>query len=146
MSDKPAINTNVRLFDLVRYMRSDLLMQDLITDDEYVWLCSEAPMANSPDGGSPSPRRLEDYDKLREENATLREQAEFGADMLMKAAEYKQRAEKAEAENTALQEALGCLLDWGMQPPDYFGEQTKQRFISDLRKASNLLERKKWQP
>lgn len=66
MSDKPAINTNLRLFDLVRYMRSELHQQDLISDEEYYWLSSQAPMANSLEGGSPSPRRLEDYDELRD--------------------------------------------------------------------------------
>ena len=57
------INTNVRLFDLVRYMRSELHEADLITDQEYFWLCAEAPMAKGQ--GSPSPRRLEDYDEIR---------------------------------------------------------------------------------
>jgi hypothetical protein len=57
------INTNVRLFDLVRYMRSELHEADLITDQEYGWLCAEAPMAKGQ--GSPSPRRLEDYDEIR---------------------------------------------------------------------------------
>ena len=57
------INTNVRLFDLVRYMRSELHKAELITDDEYFWLCAEAPMAKG--DGSPSPRRLEDYDEIR---------------------------------------------------------------------------------
>ena len=57
------INTNVRLFDLVRFMRSELHEAELITDQEYGWLCAEAPMAKGQ--GSPSPRRLEDYDELR---------------------------------------------------------------------------------
>jgi len=57
------INTNVRLFDLVRVMRSELHEADLITDEEYSWLLSEAPMAKG--SGSPSPRRLEDYDRAR---------------------------------------------------------------------------------
>ena len=60
-----AINTNVRLFDLVRYMRSELHEAELITDEEYAWLLSEAPMARGK--GSPSPRRLEDYDEIRTE-------------------------------------------------------------------------------
>lgn len=63
--EKPAINTNVRLFDLVRYMRAELHAESLITDDEYEWLCGLAPMATHPEGGSPSPRRLEDYAALR---------------------------------------------------------------------------------
>jgi len=58
MSD---INTNKRLFDLVRYQRSELHGEGLITDEEYFWLCAEADMAKG--GGSPSPRRLEDYDE-----------------------------------------------------------------------------------
>jgi hypothetical protein len=57
------INTNTRLFDLVRYMRSELHEADLISDREYGWLVAEAPMAKG--GGSPSPRRLEDYDRTR---------------------------------------------------------------------------------
>ncbi len=56
---------SVRLFDLVRFMRSELHQANLITDEEYAWLCMEAPLAQSPVGGSPSPRRLEDYDQLR---------------------------------------------------------------------------------
>ncbi len=80
MSDKPAINTSERLFDLVRYMRAELHEADLISDEEYFWLCSESPMANSPKGGSPSRERLEEYDEMRErietlerENAAMRE-------------------------------------------------------------------------
>lgn len=60
-----AINTHVRLFDLVRYMRQELHAADLINDEEYSWLCLESDMARSSKGGSPSPRRLEDYDELR---------------------------------------------------------------------------------
>lgn len=63
-ADKPAINTNVRLFDLVRYARAYLHGEQLIDMEEYAWLCGEAPMSKG--GGSPSPRRLEDYDKIRE--------------------------------------------------------------------------------
>ena len=68
------INTSLRLFDLVRFMRSELHEQNLITDDEYAWLCS-SEMAMSESGGSPSPRRLEDYDQLRAELATCKEKA-----------------------------------------------------------------------
>ncbi len=65
------INTNVRMFDLVRYMRAELHDADLITDQEYAWLGS--PMATSHEGGSPSPRRLEDYSGLIAERNNLRE-------------------------------------------------------------------------
>ena len=68
-----AINTNVRLFDLVRYSRASLHEDELITDEEYAWLCGGAEMANSPKGGSPSPRRLEDYDEIRKQLEALRE-------------------------------------------------------------------------
>lgn len=67
-----AINTNLRLFDLVRQMRSELHQADLITDEEYAWLSGWAAMAHSPDGGSPSPRRLEDYDRVRDELVALK--------------------------------------------------------------------------
>lgn len=59
------INSNVRMFDLVRSARSELHEEGLITDSEYSWLCAEAELATSPECGSPSPRRLEDYDDLR---------------------------------------------------------------------------------
>lgn len=62
-SEKHAINTHVRLFDLVRFMRAELHQADLITSEEYAWLCMEAPLSKG--GGSPSPRRLEDYDDIR---------------------------------------------------------------------------------
>lgn len=68
-----AINTNVRLFDLVRYMRAPLHEDGLITDEEYFWLCGGCEMANSPKGGSPSPRRLEDYDVLSNQLKAMRE-------------------------------------------------------------------------
>lgn len=68
---KSDINTHARLFDLVRFMGSELHQADLITDEEYAWLCREAPMAKGP--GSPSPRRLEDYDDLRAKMSTQHE-------------------------------------------------------------------------
>lgn len=57
------IKTNKRLFDLVRYQRSELLEAGLITEDEYLYILSDAPLAKG--GGSPSPRRLEDYDQVK---------------------------------------------------------------------------------
>ena len=77
MSD---INTNVRLFDLVRHCRACLHEEGLITDKEYAWLCAEALMATSPSGGSPSARRLEDYDQLRERIKRLEEAGDTLAD------------------------------------------------------------------
>jgi hypothetical protein len=67
-----AINTSERLFDLVRFMRSELHQADLITDEEYAWLSGGAAMANSPKGGSPSVQRLEEYDDLRAANERLK--------------------------------------------------------------------------
>lgn len=67
----PAINTSLRLFDLVRYMRSELHEAGLITDEEYSWLCHDSPMATDPKGGSPSRSRLEEYDELRARCAEL---------------------------------------------------------------------------
>ncbi len=69
--DRPAneldISTHKRQFDLVRYMRAELAKGGLISEDEYAWLCGGADMAHDPvAGGSPSPRRLEDYDAMRE--------------------------------------------------------------------------------
>lgn len=60
------IATNKRQFDLVRYMRSELHEANLITDAEYFWLCADAPLATSEEGGSPSRERLEDYDAMRD--------------------------------------------------------------------------------
>lgn len=70
------INTHVRLFDLVRYLRSDFHREGLITDEEYGWLCAISPMAISPKGGSPSRQRLEDYDELAANMKSLRKAAE----------------------------------------------------------------------
>jgi hypothetical protein len=69
---KTDINTHTRLFDLVRFMRAELHQADLITDEEYAWLCMEAPMAKGQ--GSPSPRRLEDYDELRGKLSAMTEE------------------------------------------------------------------------
>jgi hypothetical protein len=60
----PRIYTHKRMFDMVRYMRAELHEANLITDAEYGWLVGEAPLAKGQ--GSPSPRRLEDYDELNE--------------------------------------------------------------------------------
>lgn len=68
---KKTVNTSERLFDLVRYMRAELHGADLITDEEYAWISGGSSMANSPQGGSPSPRRLEEYDQLKRENKKL---------------------------------------------------------------------------
>lgn len=71
---KLPIATDARQFDLVRYMRSQLHEAELISDEEYAWLCSEAPLATAPEGGSPSPRRLESYDDMRKRIAELEAQ------------------------------------------------------------------------
>jgi hypothetical protein len=63
---KQPINTHRRLFDLVRNCRAQLHEEDLITDDEYAWLCSHEFKEDKGKPGSPSPRRLEDYDDLRQ--------------------------------------------------------------------------------
>ena len=69
---KQPINTSLRLFDLVRFMRSELHEAELISDEEYGWLCYGSDMAVSPKGGSPSRARLEEYDEMRAELAALR--------------------------------------------------------------------------
>lgn len=68
------INSNIRLFDLVRYSRNDLHHGQLISDEEYFWLCAEAEHATAPEGGSPSRQRLEDYDELRNQLSLLNSQ------------------------------------------------------------------------
>lgn len=76
LEEKAAINTNVRLFDLVRFMRGELHDAGLITNSEYFWLVSNSDITESGKGGSPSPRRLEDYDelaaKLEQANAKIK--------------------------------------------------------------------------
>ena len=69
--EREKINTHTRLFDLVRQMRTTLHAENLITDEEYEWLSGGAPLATAKTGGSPSPRRLEDYDDLRARIAAL---------------------------------------------------------------------------
>lgn len=70
---KQPINTHVRLWDLVRYVRAELHEDDLITDQEYANLCM-GTKSDQKLPGSPSPRRLEDYDDLQKELAALRQQ------------------------------------------------------------------------
>ena len=53
---------STRLFDLVRYCRASLHEDGLITDMEYAWLAADADLAKG--AGSPSPRRLEEYDEI----------------------------------------------------------------------------------
>ena len=72
LAERAKINTSFRLFDLVRFMRSELHQADLINDEEYAWLCGESPMSAGDGNGSPSRKRLEDYDKLQAELAELR--------------------------------------------------------------------------
>lgn len=54
---------DARLFDLVWYMRSELLEDGLITEEEYGWLLHGCQLAQG--NSSPSPRRLESYDEIR---------------------------------------------------------------------------------
>lgn len=54
-----------RMWDLVRYQRSELLDVGLITIHEYGELAS-LETQNSPGQGSPSARRLESYDEMRQ--------------------------------------------------------------------------------
>ena len=61
---------NDRLFDLCRYQRSELLEAELITYEEYNFLMHDCPLAQG--SGSPSPRRLESYDKIRDELTAAR--------------------------------------------------------------------------
>jgi hypothetical protein len=67
---KQPINTHRRLFDLVRNCRAQLHEENLITSEEYAWLCQHT-FEDDPVSGSPSPRRLEDYDDLREKIRVL---------------------------------------------------------------------------
>jgi hypothetical protein len=57
---------NVRLFDLVRYMRAELHDEGLITDSEYVAIEMEKG----------SVKRLEDYDNAQSELSALRKELE----------------------------------------------------------------------
>lgn len=75
MNTQQPINTHRRLFDLVRYMRADLHAANLITEDEYAWLCTYEFKEDKGKPGSPSPRRLEDYDDLRKQLTALQEAA-----------------------------------------------------------------------
>lgn len=83
------INSNVRLFDLVRYMRKELHEAELITDEEYSWLLSVAEFASCEEGGSPSPRRLEDYDDLRKK---LQEVSKERDELLLKLKEMEEES------------------------------------------------------
>lgn len=62
---------NVRLFDLCRFQRQELLMAELITMAEYMWLSGGCFLSQGQ--GSPSPRRLENYDEIRKYLSALEE-------------------------------------------------------------------------
>ena len=83
--EMPSIKTDVRLFDLVRYMRSELHQANLITDAEFAWLLQANPGEPSQDG-SPSRERLESYDELRArlEEAESRLKDQKGMDLVPK--------------------------------------------------------------
>lgn len=70
----PKDKINARLFDLVRVMRGELHEEDLIDMHEYVWLSGGSSLNKGP--GSPSPRRLEEYDDMRERIKMLEEELE----------------------------------------------------------------------
>ncbi len=73
----PASIDHVRLFDLVRQARGTLHEENLITDEEYAWLSGGSPLAtDQKKNGSPSPRRLEDYDDLRDQLTALQAKVE----------------------------------------------------------------------
>lgn len=115
---EPTINTNVRLFDLVRHQRSALHKDGLITDEEYAWLCG-SEMAMSPQGGSPSPRRLEDYDHMRETlrnaeaelSVAVAERDDYRRKMIATEAYQCGLAADVEAMREAVREAERVLID-----------------------------------
>jgi hypothetical protein len=73
---KQPINTHLRLFDLVRDQRTELHAAALLTDEEYAWLSYGSSQAHSKEGGSPSRKRLEDYDELKRDLAAARRDTE----------------------------------------------------------------------
>jgi hypothetical protein len=83
-----------RLFDLVRYMRAELHEKNLITDDEYAWLCLESPLSDY------SVKRLQDYDA-----ATARASA---AEQL--ADELAEALDSLQVVATAVREQVGTQL------------------------------------
>jgi len=78
------INTSARLFDLVRFQRMELLESELITSEEYDWLAHGCKLAKGQ--GSPSPRRLEDYDRIRERMDAMEAWIKIAAPVLSTAA------------------------------------------------------------
>lgn len=113
--ERKAINTNYRLFDLVRCLRADLHDAELITDEEYAWLCAEAPMATNSKGGSPSRKRLEDYDALRARVAELENERE---NYLTELAYFRLGKDELIADNATLRAKVAELqadkerMDW----------------------------------
>ena len=92
---KPEV-INARLFDLCRYQRSELFEAELITEDEYMFLMHDCSLAKG--GGSPSPRRLESYDKIRDELTAAREDLDQAADdksrLATMAMEFKEQRDR----------------------------------------------------
>lgn len=53
-----------RLFDLVRHQRVELHEAELITNDEYAWLCTAADEGKT-GKGSIARNRLDEYDEIQ---------------------------------------------------------------------------------
>jgi len=110
--------TNGRLFDLVRHQRAELHEAKLITDKEYAELCSEHPLAQG--DGSPSPRRLEDYDELKARTARLKD----SLDVLTEASWERENSLRELERNIAELRKDKERLDWMNKYPKTVGHTT----------------------
>ena len=79
--------TESRLFDLVRYMRGELMDARLISMGEWTWLATGAT-PDIPGAGSPSRQRLESYDDLRERLEAVRVDLDVAMHLLHELREY----------------------------------------------------------
>ena len=107
--------TKTRLWDLVRYQRSELLNADLITREEYAALLTDETK-DAPGQGSPSPRRLESYDEVRArltaaeaECATLRED---NVNLTRGQANLIRALDASEAELESLRQQVEAVRTW----------------------------------
>jgi hypothetical protein len=128
-------DANIRVAELER---ENAALKQRILDDNKAYGCELM---------DPSETIWDHAKRLQQENAALRDAIGESEEFARKNGETAgAKIKELLRENAALQEALACLLDWGLQPPDYWRDQTKDRFIADIQKASNLLKRKEAQP
>lgn len=129
--------SETRLYDLVRYMRSELHTAGLITNEEYAWLATAAT-DGKPNQGSISAQRLATYDELRAEVARLtadREQIELELRQGWCLSHGCPQAALYGDDGEMQCNALTCRRDFKREPLSELREYVHNRRLATVREA-----------